>query len=132
MRASSKASRMLPATGDANKKMSRQANVHKTTMATLANVLVIWMVARSLSVSFSKEAMRSSLRIFFSAMEFMSEAESEKKAVSEAETKAETSSSAIAATMAVHAATEGVCMVASKAATEGCLYGRVEGGRHLA
>ena len=76
-------------------------------MVTFTKLFVISIVASSRSVSSNKFLIFSSEGCFPSSIEFKSDGESEKNAISEAEAKPEASKS----TPAIIAETEGVCTV---------------------
>lgn len=80
-------------------------------MVTFTKLFVISIVASSRSVSSNKFLIFSSEGCFPSSIEFKSDGESEKNAISEAEAKPEASKSTPANTIAIIAETEGVCTV---------------------
>lgn len=80
-------------------------------MVTFTKLFVISIVASSRSVSSNKFLIFSSEGCFPSSIEFKSDGESEKNAISEAEAKLEASKSTPANTIAIIAETEGVCTV---------------------
>ena len=99
------------ANGEWNTKTFIKKKLQSMIMVTFTKLLVINIVANKRSESSRRKLIFSSAGCLRSSISFLSEGESEKKAISEAEAKPEASRSTPASTMAIIAEIEGVFTV---------------------